>query len=160
MAKFSSRSDASVSIDTSGLKDLSRTFRLAQPALKKQLYKGLRTAGQVVKEEAVFFSLWSSRIPGSLKVQGSGLHIKVVAKGSLAPEAAPLEHGGQSGTFRHPLWGSWEWSGEHSPGKTGDPRVQNARPFLAPALAARFNSVVEIVQSAVDQALLDAGFTR
>lgn len=161
MATFKTESNAGVSIDTSGLKDLVTVLRRTQPELKKQFFKGLRVGANVVKEEAVFLSLWSSKIPGSIKVQGSGLHLRIVAKGSIAPNAAPMENHGQTGTFRHPLWGSWEWDGvTHSPGKTGDPRIQKARPFLAPALAARFDKVAEIVQSAVDRALLDAGFTR
>lgn len=144
-----SLSTSSVAIDTSNLKQLAAVLRKAQPELKKSLYKALRVSGEMVKEQAVFESLWSSRIGGSLKVQGSGLHIKVVAQGSIAPEAAPLEHGGQNGPFRHPVFGNRDvWVS------------QPARPFLAPALSARFTQIVELVDSAVDDALITAGFTH
>lgn len=149
MAQKTVQSMTSVMVDTSGLKDLAAVLRRSQPELKKQLYKNLRIAGEIVKEQAVFNSLWSSRIPSSLKVQGSGLHVKVVALASIAPNAGPLERGsqGRAGINRHPVFGNREvWVN------------QPTRPFLAPALQTRFTQVVALVDKAVDDALIAAGF--
>lgn len=147
MAKSVSQSVTSVAIDTSGLKELASVLRRTDPAIKKEFYKGLRQAGHIVEEVAVFYSRWSGRIPSSLVVRGSGLHVQVAARSSIAPDAAPFEHGGQEGTFRHPVYGNREvWVD------------QPAHPFLAPALAARIDQVLEVTMGAVDSALLEAGW--
>jgi hypothetical protein len=62
---------------------------------------------------------WSSRIPDAVRVVPTDRGgARVIVDPQIAPEAAPLNNGGQGGTFTHPVFGN-EWEVE-----------QPAHPFL------------------------------
>ena len=131
-----------VSIDTSSFAKFARALKVIDPDLKKELRAGLKAAGEVVAEDARARSSWSTRIPGSIKVSVVGNTIKVVANAKKAPDAKPLEHGGQGGTFRHPVFGNRDaWVN------------QDARPFLRPALLANKEAAVAAAKRAVEKVL-------
>lgn len=66
---------------------------------------------------------WSrGRVQASFRIVGQGDNVVVYAGGQGAPEAAPLDNEGKSGTFRHPVFGNRDvWV------------AQKARPFFTPA---------------------------
>lgn len=134
-------------VDLSGLNDFSRALKAAQPELSKEFGKRLSAAGELVAGEARIRSSWSKRIPKSIKTRRSNLTIRVVAGSADAPHAAPIEHGGNGGTFRHPVFGNRDiWV------------AQKARPFLNPALISRQDDAVKAAIDAIDYAFGRAGF--
>jgi len=150
----SSKSYASFGVDVTPLRALSRDFRQLDSSVGTHFRSGLRSVGQVVgdraKERARSFprlGQGTDRIEGSIRVQQASGSIRVVAGGNDAPEAAPLEHGGQAGSFRHPLFGNQDvWV------------AQMAHPFLAPALDDTADEVESLLLEVVDTSLREAGF--
>ena len=121
------------------------------PDLKRKLRPKLREAGEVVAMDARRRAAWSTRIPKATRVSTSFTlrrpGVSVIVDRKTAPHARPYEHNGQPGTFRHPLFGDREhWYS------------QAARPFLAPALAAKNEQAGRLIAAAVDEVTRDAGF--
>jgi hypothetical protein len=119
--------------------------------LKKQLRPRLRIAGRVVADDAKLRASWSTRIPRAIRVStsftGRRPGVSVIVNKNKAPHARPYEHGGEPGKFRHPRWGDRRhWFD------------QTARPFLAPALAAKQDEAGRLIADAVDETTRDAGF--
>lgn len=143
----SSQSGASFVIDTSQLKEIGKRLRAANPVLAKQLRLRLRALGQEVADEAKEQADWSTRIPGSIRVRVSGFSVKVVANADgTAPDAAPYEHNGVAGPFRHPVFGNTDvWVS------------QDSRPFLAPALESKADLVEVIATGIIDDTLREVG---
>jgi HK97 gp10 family phage protein len=130
---------------------LIRDLNGVPPDLKRKLRPKLRKAGEVVAEDARRRAAWSTRIPKATRVSTSFTlrrpGVSVVVDKKKAPHARPYEHGGQPGTFRHPRWGDRRhWFD------------QKARPFLAPALAAKNDEAGRLIAAAVDETTRDAGF--
>lgn len=119
--------------------------------LRRKLRPRLREAGRLVADDAKLRAAWSKRIPRAIKVSTSFTRtrpgVSVIVDRKTAPHARPYEHNGQPGTFRHPLFGDREhWYS------------QAARPFLAPALAAKNEQAGRLIAAAVDEVTRDAGF--
>jgi len=121
------------------LSEFSKAVRQASPAVARGFKAELRKGGNMVAMAARVGSSWSSRIPGSIKVRTSGFSVSVIAGGANAPHAAPYEHDGVPGSFRHPVFGNREvWV------------PQKARPFLRPAFEAEQPAIVRGVINALD----------
>lgn len=119
--------------------------------LRKKLRKPLREAGRIVADDAKLRSSFSTRIPRAIRVSTSFTArrpgVSVVVDRKKAPHGRPYEHGGNPGTFRHPVFGNREvWV------------PQAARPFLEPALEAKGDEAGRRITDAVDEATRDAGF--
>jgi hypothetical protein len=151
----SSQSAPSFFIDTSQLKEFGKRLRATSPAVAKVLRLRLHEVGDVVAEAAREEASFSTRIPGSIKVRVSGFGVKIVGNATAtgaapegtAPDAAPLENKGQSGSFRHPVFGDREnWVD------------QKAHPFLAPASERTKVQVEEMALSIIDDTLKSVGF--
>lgn len=131
-----------ISIDTSSFAKFARDLARVDLALKAEMRKEMKAAGEIVATEARARAGFSTRIPGSIKVGVAGNKIRVYAQAKKAPEAKPLENGGQDGTFRHPVFGDRQnWVS------------QPARPFLRPALEANGAAAVAAAKRAVETAL-------
>jgi len=132
---------AELSIDTKALRSFAKALRVAEPALAKGLRLAYRAAGDEVASDARRRADYSTRIPGSIRVRTTQTAaVSVIAGGPQALDAAPLEHQGLPGSFRHPVFGNRAvWVD------------QTARPFLHPALEAKG----EEAKAAVAAALLD-----
>lgn len=136
-------------IDSRELAELGTRLRAVSAAIEKDFHKGLSGAGEIVATEArrranAFPRKHgnSYRLAPSIKVKRRLTSVKVVAGGVDAPEAAPLEHGGLGGTFRHPFFGNMDvWY------------PQEAHPFLTPAAEATLEPVFLAVAEEVDLAL-------
>ena len=140
-----SRSGIPIVVDTRSVNRLSRDLRRAAPEAAAVARARIRAAAAVVAADAKERASFSTRIPGSIKVRGSALGVKIVAGGSSAPDAAPLENHGRDGMFRHPVFGNREKWVE-----------QQARPFLAPALDAHREMVADEIEAAVYEAVARA----
>lgn len=119
--------------------------------LKRKLRPELRAAGRIVADQAKINAAWSTRIPRAVKVSVSFTlrrpGVTVVVDKNKAPHARPYEHGGREGNFRHPVYGNRKaWV------------AQKARPFLAPALAAKNEEAGRQIADVVDKVTRDAGF--
>lgn len=128
------------SIDTTSLKKLIRDLEESEPGIIKETNVALREGAALVAGEARALASWSSRIPNSVRVLGSGARTVVKAGGSGAPHAAAYEHLGAPGVFRHPVFGNRSvWV------------QQQARPFLAPALIHQEPHVINEVVNKLDR---------
>src|SRR5438105_3625133 len=96
-----------LTIDVSQLKKLATDLRRASPLLAKSFLAELGRAGDVVAQSAKEKASFSSRISGTIKVRRRGVAVRVQAGGDAAPDAAPFEHGGVGGSFRHPVFGNY-----------------------------------------------------
>lgn len=135
-----------VLIDTSQLKKLAASLKATEPAVVKEFNKSLKAAGELIATDARARSSWSSRIPGSIRVRGA-TNIRITAGGAAAPDAAPYEHGGKSGTFRHPVFGNRQvWVS------------QQARPFLVPAGQANIEKAAGLIVDGLDAAFSRLGY--
>ncbi len=119
--------------------------------LRKELRPAVRAAAQQVLAEARSRAGWSSRIPAatrlSIRFAGKGAGASVITSAARAPHARPYEHGGDPGTFRHPVYGNRRnWVS------------QAARPFLAPAAQAKREAAVREIDQAVEQVLRRTGW--
>lgn len=141
-APRASQSGIAVVVDSSEMRTLSKQMRRTAPKLWRALLRDMRVAAAVVSEDARSRSSWSTRIPSSIRVQGTGYGLKVVAGGDTAPDAAPYENKGKQGDFRHPVFGNRDrWV------------TQTARPFLAPALYAHRDEVIRAITDGVTRAV-------
>lgn len=140
----SSVSSAGFRVTTKELRSLAKDLVKSSKLTRRALLLGLKAAGEVVAVDARERASWSTHIPGTIKtrVSTASVSVKVVAGGPNAPDAAPLENHGKAGKFRHPVYGNRQvWVD------------QPARPYLAPAVDARQDEIVELVTKSVDDAL-------
>jgi hypothetical protein len=120
--------------------------------LQPRLRPVLREGGTRVKSVAAGNASWSTRIPRSLMVRlrlgGRSPGVLVVARQSIAPHARAFEGIGNRGdTFRHPVMGDRDvWVS------------QAVRPYLAPAVDATREDVIDELVKAVDDTVRKAGF--
>jgi hypothetical protein len=108
----------------------------------------LREAGALVAEEAKSnVGHYSSSIPPTIKVRTSGTTVSVVAKGVLASlfEFGNKGSGSSGGSFRHPLFGNWDY-----------PQEQPMHPFLSKAMKDKGEEAVSLILEALDEAIREA----
>jgi hypothetical protein len=113
----------------------------------------LRRAAQPIADDARRrAAAWSVRVPLSIRFGGGGSRITIVAGGARAPQAGVME-GKPSGAPRsHPVFArgpreTWTWA-EQIP----------VRPFLAEAVDAKADEMVEIFAGIVDDWAHELGF--
>lgn len=139
-----------LSIDTAELRRFAAAARACDASIYSRLRTGLTAAGELVANEARERAEWSTRIPRTIKVSSVKATVATVSAGGPdAPHAAPLENGGRTGDFRHPVnaWAKqdraeWKWA------------PQQARPFLGPAADARADEAAELIVGSVEQGFL------
>lgn len=119
--------------------------------LRVELRKGINAAAKPIVQAIQSGSSWSTRIPGAVKAKTSfsaksaGVAISVDAR--IAPEARPLENQGNSGTFRHPIFGDiTTWV------------AQPAQPFFWHGVAAADSKIDAAMQAVMDNVIRQAGF--
>lgn len=118
--------------------------------LQVELRRGVReAAGPMVAAVRANYG-WSPRIAGavrakpSFRARGASVSIEVDAK--RAPHARPIEHGGEGGTFRHPVYGNRNnWVD------------QQARPSFYPAVG-RSVATEAAMRLVMERVALKAGF--
>lgn len=133
---------ANAVFDLSDLKRLAAVLRIVEPIYLKDLYSAVGAAGELVASRARENASFSRRIPASVKTRRRGLRVTIQAGGPGVGDAAPLEHGGRPGTFRHPVFGNKNVWVE-----------QAAHPFLTPAVEETEEEGFALVVGAVDSAL-------
>ena len=99
-------------IDRKEFKALTRDLKAFKP--DKQTKKALRMAGTLIAEDAkAMVSPYSKTVPPSIRVRIRKTSISVIAGGTGVPMGGLLEMGnkgrGESGTFRHPVFGTETW---------------------------------------------------
>lgn len=139
--------------DSSEVRALVKDLRQVEDGklITRELRRELKVAAAPIAAQVKAGASWSKRIPRAVSVGTSfsarrtGVFIRVSAK--KAPHARPLENGGKTGTFRHPVFGNRErWVS------------QPARPFLFATVQARMPTVEQAAVQAVDKAARAAGF--
>lgn len=147
---------AVVGILADGFTELAKALREIDKTVWRDLRRDLKTAAELVADDARSRAGYSSRIPGTIKTSVTLTGATIKAGGDDAPHAAVLEVGSQKaahGWFRHPVFPSagedrseWTWID------------QPTRPFLFPAFEAHQAEVLELVGEAIDRAAHAAGF--
>jgi hypothetical protein len=132
---------------------IARDLRNLPPETQKAVRPALRQAGRLIAQDAKTRASWSSRIPGTIRVETSvnanREGVQVRAGGPSAPHARPYEGLSVRGSeFRHPVYGNREvWV------------AQATRPFLFPAAQANEVQAAELVSSALTDAAIALGFS-
>lgn len=130
-------------LDIGSVSKLASAFKVASPAVAKSFRANMRTAADAtVKDAQDRISPHSNKIPASIRRGGSVGTLTVSAGGPKAPNAAPLENGGQDGEFRHPLFGD-----------RNDWVNQQAHPFLHPAAEAQADVLGVKIDAVIDEAI-------
>jgi hypothetical protein len=127
--------------DTRKLRLMASELRKTSPAILKATQAVLRAEGQKIAERSREKSSWSTKIPEQITVRVSGVNKVTISANSS--EAAALEHGGNEGTFRHPL----NWPNQRKGG--GSWVDQDARPFLHPVAYEELDTTLIAVRDAV-----------
>ena len=147
---------SSSALDTREFSNFAKACRAAAKDVWVDLRAGLREAGEVlakeIRTEADKFPRdakrprKTDRIAQSTKVHVSGTGTtSVVVGGPRAPEAAPIEHGGRPGKFRHLVFGNTEnWV------------YQTAHPFIEPAIERAIPVAEQRAVDALDKAVQTA----
>lgn len=135
-------------VDMGEWRALTRRLQHAAPSAYTAVKKAMGPAMKPVAEEARSLAGFSDKIPESVVSGSRGAVGFVQAGGSKAPDAAPFEHQGRPGRFRHPVFArgdraKWTWVN------------QKARPFLHPAAEHQATKVADILTKAVTDAIAD-----
>lgn len=133
------------------MEEIAKDMRAIPTETRNAIRPALRAGGEFVAREAMVNASWSTRIPGSIKVEVSFRSeresVRVVAGGTNAPHARPFEHLGEPGTFRHRVHGRDVWV------------AQAARPFLFPAGESAEPVATASIRQALDDVGASLGFT-
>jgi hypothetical protein len=131
-------------VDLRQFRNLAINLRAVEPEMHAAMRLRLRAAGMVVaeaaRENAVSARLLS--IAPNIRVQQSGLSVYVGV--NRTPIAALEEY--SPGPWEHPVFGN-----------ATNPQTQTAYPYLGPALQTKREEAVELIGTAVTEAL-DAAF--
>lgn len=131
---------------------IARDMRALPEETRKALRPKLRSAGQVIAQDAKGRSSWSSRIPGSIKVTTSFRenreNVKVTAGSNAAPHARAYEDVTGPDDFPHPVYGHRDRF-----------VTAAARPFLLPAAEAHEGEATDLVLAALSDAASAIGFS-
>lgn len=139
-----------MNVDRSQLQKLIKDLGEIPPAVRRELRPALRRAVKPAVDQVKRNASWSSRIPAATKLSTSfgrtpGVTIRVDA--NKAPGARPIEHDGQPGTFRHPVYGNRHvWVS------------QPARPFFYRAVEATADQIRDEIGDAIERIAKDHGF--
>lgn len=139
---------AGINFELQEVRLLARNLKAASPAAYSAMRRAMKGAMAPVAADAAKRASWSDRIPGTVTFGSRGAVGYVKAGGSKAPDAAPFEHRGVQGSFRHPVFArgdraTWTWVN------------QTARPFLHPAGDAMAPQVAVTLTHAVTDAVMD-----
>jgi hypothetical protein len=138
-----------MSVNRNQLQILIRDLGAIPPSVRKTLRPAILKAGRPVLDRMRANASWSTRIPAAITMRASttspGIRFRVDS--ARAPHARPIEHDGEPGTFRHPVYGNREvW------------RDQPARPFFYRAVEAYADQITDRLGEAVMDAAREHGF--
>lgn len=96
-------------VQSTDLRKLFLELKAMEGSLQVELRRGMREAALPAVQSVKRASAWSSRIPASVKAQpfftAKRAGVRIIVDARTAPEGRPLEHGGNPGDFRHPVFG-------------------------------------------------------
>lgn len=113
----------------------------------------LRRAAQPIADDAAArAAAWSVRVPLSIRFGGGGSRITIVAGGARAPQAGVMEGKPDGRPRAHPVFArgpreSWTWKDQIP-----------VRPFLAEAVDAKQDEMLEILAGVVDDWAAELGY--
>lgn len=146
-----SKAGVPIVADVAGMRRLAKALKLAPKDVQREFRTNWRKAAKLVADDAKSRASYSTRIPATIKIRGTGVNIKIVAGGSAAPNAAPLEMGNRgSSTNRHPVFAPIGSNAYQNPKRWVN---QPTRPFLAPALEAHKGEVMAMMEDAITSAV-------
>lgn len=140
-----------MTVQSSDMHDLYVALKGVEGNLRVSLRRRLVASVRPVVSEVKTAASFSTRIPKSVKTRVSfaakHAQVKIYADRRIAPEAAPLEHGGRAGTFRHPVFGDRNvWSN------------QPAHPTFYPTINAHRDQISAEIAKVLDDVATEAGF--
>lgn len=146
-----------MTVTSSDLRQLYVDLKNVEGNLRVELRKGVANAATPVVQAVRSGASWSGRIPGAVKAKPSfsakQAGVSIVVDSKKAPEARPLEHNGQGGNFRHPVYArpdrtrsQWTWVN------------QPARPFFWHGVQAADSQVDAAMVAVLDAVARKARF--
>lgn len=143
-----------MSANSRDVAELSKALRSAVPAVRRELPRRMRQAGQAVQAAARRNASWSRRIPAAIGLRtvtnGSRAGVLLRLNAARAPHARAyegLQRAGRASTFRRQVYGK-AWV------------EQRTRPYLVPAVNAHRDQVRDDIALVVDDVAALAGFRR
>lgn len=144
-------------LDLKEFRKLTRDLKSFNP--DKQVHKALRTAGQLIADDAKRIAEEHSQsIPPTVRVRVSKTSVSVLAGGEGVPLAGLFELGNKGrgksqaaakgGRFRHPVFGRDVWV------------TQAMHPFLLPAQEQNERGIEKFEGRIVEEAFREAGWHR
>jgi hypothetical protein len=133
------------------IRKLAKDLGSIPPELRKALRPALRVAAEPIAAAARVRAAWSTRIPRAIAVsthlgkRDPGVSLRV--RGTVAPHGRAYEGITGASHFVHPVHGHRD---REVPEET--------RPYLAPAVAAASDEVVDAVAQTVDRVAREQGF--
>lgn len=140
-----------VEVDQAALRKLVADLKLLEGGKKQvtALRRTLKNAAEPMAQQVRANASWSAKIPGAVGVQvrftAKKVGVSIFVSRTKAPGARPLENYGNSGTFKHPVFGK---------GSVEQP----ARPFFFKELEGKIAEVEKATTEAIDEAMRAAGF--
>jgi hypothetical protein len=137
-------------VNSTDLEKLFVDLKAMEGNLQVELRRGIREASEPMARAVRANASWSSRIPDAVQVKPSfvakGASVRIVVDASKAPEGRVLDHGGNAGTFKHPVWGHRDrWA------------TQSAQPFFEPSFQ-NTSEAEAAMQRVMDRLAAKAGF--
>lgn len=142
--------DVSLQIETAGLRELHRALKQAEPQLQKQLSRDLKDAAEIVAAEA------RSRVPSRTGRAAASIRSGSAMKGAYVAggKGSVKYYGWLDFGSRTPVSGNARsvgpWKGSGQGPKQGR--------FIYPALTAKRDEVLAVVERAVEKSIKEAGF--
>lgn len=139
-----------VQVTSTDLRQLYVDLKAVEGNLRVELRKGITAAAKPIVAAVQREASWSSRIPAAVKAKTSfaakSAGVAITVDSRKAPEAAPLENQGNTGTFRHPVFGTDTWV------------TQQAQPFFWGGIQGTNTQIDNVLLGVMDTVAREAGF--
>lgn len=140
-----------VQVTSTDLRQLYVDLKAVEGNLRVELRKGITAAAKPIVAAVQREASWSSRIPAAVKAKTSfaakSAGVAITVDSRKAPEGRPLENAGNTGTFRHPVFGdttSWV--------------AQTAHPFFWAGVKNADSQIETAMEAVMDAVAKKAGF--
>lgn len=149
--------DLAVRVDAGDLRKLYGDLKASGSDLTVALRRGVKKAAEPMRTAVAAEASFSTRIPSAVKTKasfaGRRSRVEIIVDSGAAPHAAAINHGGRSGTFRHPVYADqtktrneWTWV------------AQAANPFFDAPIRAHYAAAEAAMLAVMDDVARKAGF--
>jgi hypothetical protein len=140
-----------ITIDTTGFHELAVALRKTKSKAARDYVKAMREAGEITGARArQIAGEHSNTIAATVKVRVAGAQVSVSGGSKTVAIGGLFELGNKGSrsktTFRHPLFGNWEY-----------PQIQAMHPYLMPAYVETRTETLAAVDKVLVAAFVESG---